>query len=120
MKKTEPSIAPEVIKKLSNYHFPGNVRELKNLVENAFIHCDSKVLKLENFPLFENIRHHDLKEKKFSENLDLEKKEIKMIKRALELSSFNQTQAAKKLNISRDSLIRRLKKYRITSKKILI
>ena len=120
MKKTEPSIAPEVIKKLSNYHFPGNVRELKNLVENAFIHCDSKVLKLEYFPLFENIKHHDLKEKKFSENLDLEKKEIKMIKRALELSNFNQTQAAKKLNISRDSLIRRLKKYRITSKKILI
>jgi len=121
LKKIEPGFVPEIIEELKKYPFPGNVRELKNFVENSLIHCNNPILTLEDFSFLENIKLQDsLNEKELIEDLNLEKIQIKLIKKALEISNFNQTKAAKKLNISRDSLIRRLKKYNIKSTKILI
>jgi DNA-binding NtrC family response regulator len=50
------SVHPQVIAALQNYHWPGNIRELENLMERAYILENSKVLTPENFPaeLFES------------------------------------------------------------------
>jgi transcriptional regulator of acetoin/glycerol metabolism len=51
--KTEKPIfdvAPAAIAALIEYDFPGNVRELENIIERAFVHCRGPRLELEHFP----------------------------------------------------------------------
>lgn len=44
------TIAPEVMSLLTSYYFPGNVRELRNVLERASLMCDGQVLRVEHFP----------------------------------------------------------------------
>lgn len=113
-KKGQPSpdLSRDLINKLRAYHFPGNVRELRNMVERALILSDSDVLQPEDFPLRQEIESVTSKLQKF-ETFDLEKNEIRLIEEALKQSNFNQTQAALMLNISRDAVKRKIKKYKI-------
>ncbi|MBN1340018.1 MAG: sigma-54-dependent Fis family transcriptional regulator [Bacteroidales bacterium] len=100
---------------LMNYDFPGNVRELKNMVERAVIMTESDKLYISDFPVL----HFDGKVMKIERNLmetdsyDLEKIERNYIKLALERTSFNKSGAAKLLNVSRQALDRKMKKYHI-------
>ena len=112
--KPIPAIGPDVLGHLRSYHFPGNVRELKNMVERAFILSGNDILTASDFPIAsKNI---------VSENTDLPglnvvNNEIYLIKEAMKKSNYNQKKAAVLLGLSRDSLIRRLKKYNIKIKK---
>ncbi len=40
----QPTLAPEALKQLNNYSFPGNVRELENILERAFTLCESNII----------------------------------------------------------------------------
>ena len=119
LNKTVPDIDPTLIYKLKNYQFPGNVRELKNLVENALIHCNKPVLEFSDFsiPDLIPVKKESEENIKKNEDLSLEATEIRHIRKVLEIADFNQTRAAGLLKISRDSLIRRLKKYNIKIRK---
>ncbi len=112
--KVEKSISS----KLLNYDFEGNVRELMNLIERAIILCDEKIL-TEN-------RFHGLKyffqssekpENEKSGSFNLGDQEKQSIKRALNIAGNNKSKAADLLNISRQALDRKLKKYNISIKK---
>jgi DNA-binding NtrC family response regulator len=111
-----PKINRNVIRELKKYHFPGNIRELKNMTERALVLCTSDTLDLSNFTL-------SLEKKKSKQynsmNLNLEENEILFIRAALSKTNYNQNRASKYLGISRDSLIRRMKKYNIQIKKDL-
>ncbi|BAX78531.1 sigma-54-dependent transcriptional regulator [Labilibaculum antarcticum] len=113
MGKSINEIDGTVIRRLLSYEFPGNVRELKNMVERAVIICDANRLSLSHFQL----THHKEKNRKISfstdENLDLELVEMECIKKALERSNNNKSKAADLLNITWQSLDRRIKKYKI-------
>ena len=100
--KPVPKIEKSVLEHLKQYDFPGNVRELKNIVERAIILTNEPVLTLNDFP----IKLSD-KQKNKTENYETE---VEKIKKALELNDFNQSKAAKYLGISRDALIRKMKK----------
>jgi len=106
MKKNIKHIDDRVYKKVHNYNFPGNVRELKNLVERAVILTSGRVLKPDYVELG-NVS------KSIAENFSLEQQEKKLIKAALEKTDFNKVQAAQLLNISRQALDRRIKKYEL-------
>ncbi|WP_320019323.1 sigma-54 dependent transcriptional regulator [Labilibaculum manganireducens] len=113
MGKSISEIDGAVIRRLLAYEFPGNVRELKNMVERAVIICDANRLSLSHFQLT-----HPKEEKRridFStdENLDLELVEMDCIRKALERSNNNKSKAADLLNITWQSLDRRIKKYKI-------
>ncbi len=116
-KRTAPQIKQEVFDALKGYHFPGNVRELKNLIERAIILSDKDYLDLSDFTI--SLDEPTCIKESEKQNLNLELNEINLIKQALKNTNFNQNQAAKCLGISRDALIRRLKKYRIKIQKIV-
>ena len=102
---------------LQKYDFPGNVRELKHMIESAMIVCEDDQLTLEHFyPLDLKLQQADtgnFSEKSF-ESLDSMEKDS--IERTLHEVRFNKSQAARMLKISRQSLDRKLIKLGITVK----
>lgn len=116
--RTIPQIRREVIEALKNYHFPGNVRELRNLIERALILSNKSHLDLSDFNVSLD-NHKTQPEIEHEQNLNLEENEMMLIKKSLESTNYNQNQAAKLLGISRDALIRRLRKYEIKIKRMV-
>ncbi len=109
-KKEVYQVEASVVKVLLNYSFPGNVRELENIIEQAVALCENKILKLEDLP-------PDLKlmDKTYNKNiLPLKEYEKQYIKNILYLTGFNQKETAKILGISRTTLWRKMKELNIT------
>lgn len=112
-----PDIDPRIIEKLNTYSFPGNVRELKNMVERAFLISDKSIFTISDFFIPEN-KNISLLESE--SNLNLDENEKRLICLALEKTNYNQNAAATLLGISRDALIRRIKKHDIVIDKVLL
>jgi DNA-binding NtrC family response regulator len=102
------SIHPDTISLLRNYNFPGNIRELKNLVERAVILCRGNELLPTHFHLFNNYSSESAFEE---DTFDLEKIERRTIEKALRKTNFNKSEAAKLLNLEWNALYRRIQKY---------
>jgi len=99
----------EFIEKLEAYSWPGNIRELKNVIERAVILCDGKELDADVLPyefdkLSANINNP-------ASTFDLSAMEQQHIKRALVHTQGNRTEAARLLNIGIATLYRKLKEY---------
>ena len=107
MRKDVKKIDEKVETKLKDYLFPGNVRELKNMVEKAMIITTSDVLKLNDFA-FNPVEKNKNNVKIF----DLEKIEKNTIIEVMNTTRFK-SKAAKMLNITPQSLDRRLFKHNI-------
>jgi two-component system response regulator HydG len=112
MKKPVTRISGEVLKVLMDYPFPGNVRELENLIERGTAMAQGEVIELAHLP--ENLRKPG--ETGFStiegRMLTLEEQEQNYISRVLDEVKGNQTAAAQILGINRASLWRKLKAWR--------
>ncbi|MBL4559975.1 MAG: sigma-54-dependent Fis family transcriptional regulator [Labilibaculum sp.] len=113
MGKNITEIDSAVIRRILSYEFPGNVRELKNMVERAVIICDGNRLSLSHFQLTHPKEENRKINFSTDENLDLELVEMDCIRKALERSNNNKSKAADLLNITWQSLDRRIKKYKI-------
>jgi DNA-binding NtrC family response regulator len=114
-KKNTPVFDARLVQQLRAYSFPGNVRELRNLVERALILYDGHKLKPEDFVLSPGAGHSE-KEKSAAPGLDtlnLDEHEKTLIETALKQTGGNQIKAADLLGISRDALKHRLKKHGI-------
>jgi transcriptional regulator with PAS, ATPase and Fis domain/uncharacterized protein HemY len=94
---------------LADYDFPGNVRELKNMVERAVLISDSSVLRLDSFV----IPRSESEINCFKDIVPLEEMEKMLITKALKATNFNRVKAAKLLEIERKAVERRMKKYGI-------
>lgn len=107
IKKIEKSIEIN----LMNYSFPGNVRELKNLVERAIIVADSATLKYSHFSIPENIINNaELAISSIKTLAEIEKEHILGV---LKSTNFNQSKAAEILGVERRVVARKMQKYAI-------
>jgi len=108
-------IDPSVQRVMMAYNFPGNIRELRNMVERAIILCDGSKLSLKNFPgLTSQTGEASTQLPGIGDDVfDLDLIEKFVIMKALERTGYKKTEAAQLLNITRQSLDRRLEKYSI-------
>jgi DNA-binding NtrC family response regulator len=106
-------IDPRVIEWLSEYHFPGNVRELKHMVERAIILCNGNSLDLSHFinPGKKINKYHAAPAD--GEMTTLQDLERQTIISSLKKAKFIKSHAARLLNISRQALDRKIEKFNI-------
>ncbi len=100
-----------------NYEFPGNVRELQNIIESAFVTCAGDVISLNDLPAeYRKLASVGAKVAEDVQQLRMvsELTEISTIISALERSGNDNAAAAKMLNIGRTTLWRKMKKYNLT------
>jgi len=109
--KNVPEVDAQVYKALSQYSFPGNVRELRNMVERAIILTDGNKIRARDFML-NDVSIEEVPTES-DEMFDLEELEKRTIIKALEKTGFKKVEAAIMLNITRQSLDRRLEKYNL-------
>jgi len=108
MGKSITGVSDAVLSLLMRYEFPGNIRELENIIEHAFVLCKSNFIELEDLPT-------DLL--KMKQNypkqtaLPLESAEAETIQRTLEKYDGNRLKTAQELGIDRTTLWRKMKKY---------
>ena len=109
-----PSLSKEVLQVLIHYRWPGNIRELRNLCENLTISRIRRIIKLHDLPV-EFRENNNTPCSTYFElpelGLDWYKLEKDLIRQALEKAYGNRKEAAELLNISRDALYYRIKKY---------
>ncbi|NLK63828.1 MAG: sigma 54-interacting transcriptional regulator [Tissierellia bacterium] len=109
-------ISNEAMEILNNYEWKGNVRELKNVIEYALNFSEEGIIKKENLPQYLlNLVHVDKKEIMTDNSLTsmVDNYESKIIKDALEASKYNVLKTAELLNIPRQTLYYKLKKYNL-------
>lgn len=113
MKIKKPRVSGEVLDILRNYSWPGNVRELENCVERALLLSQGNTIRKAHLParLFKK-PHADL-----LETISLQKGLQEMILSTLERCDWNVSQAARELRISRSTLYRKLRQYKVITRR---
>ena len=115
--KKVQGIAGMAERMMTDYSWPGNVRELKNVIERAIILGNDDTLLLENLPLeivAKTSAPSGAPASSFRlppEGIDIEEVEKELIRQALEITEWNQSKAAKKLNLGIDAFRYRMKKF---------
>ena len=113
--------SPEAMDAMLKYDWPGNVREVENVIKRLTILCDDEVVTVDDLP--EHIPHkgravrvveEDFLEKGVTLHDAVEDYEKRLILGALERSDWVKTKAAKLLNINRTTLVEKIKKQNLT------
>jgi DNA-binding NtrC family response regulator len=104
------TVSDEVTKELQKYHWPGNIRQLKNIIERAVVLAKGNIITMEELPdEFKSIKiKHDIQNDKTLKSL-----EAQTIVHTLQDCRGNKSKAAKILGISRKALYKRLNEYKI-------
>jgi len=93
------------MKHLESFEYPGNVRELENMIERAIVVGNGKVIRPKDLPMGREVMSSSI------ESLDdLEKKHIARI---LEKYEWNISRTARALNVDRATLYNKIKKYKL-------
>jgi two-component system response regulator PilR (NtrC family) len=108
------SLEPQALAALKSYRFPGNVRELENILERAYTLCENGRIDISDLRLTHSASPTEQDEHNLADidNLEdyLENIERKIILQALEETRWNRTAAAQRLNLTFRSMRYRLKK----------
>ena len=110
LNKSVVGFSKEVLTIFQNYEWPGNIRELSNIIKRATLLTTGELIEVNALP---NKFFKTTEVKTFSENFSTKENEKELIISALEKTDYNRTQAAKLLNITRKTLYNKMKLYEI-------
>ena len=128
LKKQIVSISPEAVAELVGYNWPGNIRELENLMERTILFCEDPEIRVSDLPpeivgaapasaaTVEGEPRPAGGSLKEAVRAETERVERELIQRALDATGGNVTQAARKLKISRKSLQTKMKELGLREK----
>ena len=113
-KKRIRGVTPEALKKMQNYAWRGNVRELRNAVERAMLLAEGDTLTLDDFAgaITDSMRLGDRVELPAA-GIELDQLERSLVEQALERTGWNQTRAAVLLGLNRDQIRYRIEKFQL-------
>jgi transcriptional regulator with PAS, ATPase and Fis domain len=100
-------VSEEVMARLMEYEYPGNVRELENIIEQAFVLCRERVIELHHLPT--ELRPVNAGNYAGPSPMSLESMEKLLISEALRRHKGNRTKAARQLGINPSTLYRKMK-----------
>ncbi len=102
-------VSPQVQELLFHYDYPGNVRELENIIQRAVALADGEEIKIGDLPA--RLQRLATEGLGTGELLTLEELEKRHIRKVLEATGYNRNQASRILGIPRTTLWRRMKRY---------
>jgi len=100
-------VSPDVIARLMEHDFPGNVRELENIIEQAFVLCRGGWIEVQHLPV--ELRPANSKSGSTMTATNMRTAQRQMMEAALARNQGNRRQAARELGINPSTLYRRLK-----------
>jgi two-component system, NtrC family, response regulator PilR len=128
LKMPRRRLTPDALQKLQEYYFPGNLRELRNLIERAYILTSNQEIGSDDLPLAQKESlpvkgngsvHGSGLSIPFADSFDLtgvlESTEKELIVRTLNSTRGAQAEAARRMGLSRSALAYKLTKYGIRS-----
>ena len=110
MQMHSPTISPEAMALLRGYSWPGNIRELKNVMRHALAVCDGDIISPSHLPDIKNDVKHVLAPSP-EEPLTLADIERDAIKRALLRAGGNKMKASQELDVDYKTLLNKIKRY---------
>jgi DNA-binding NtrC family response regulator len=105
--KKNISLHKNAIERLTDYAWPGNIRELKHTIEKTVILCSNNIILPEDLHLKETLRL----QQSITDTLSLEEGEKMIISEALKRCNWNITEVANVLKVGRQTLYRKIRKY---------
>jgi len=120
--KDTPVISGEAMKYLMEYSYPGNIRELRNMIERMVISSTDKILDVDDLPLEVKMKSDTVENKTIigvgplkdileQEIFSLDDVEKVVIARALQKTRWNKQETSKLLGIGRTTLYEKIRKY---------
>jgi transcriptional regulator with PAS, ATPase and Fis domain len=104
----------EALACLMSYDFPGNIRELKNMIEHAFILCKKSMIERQHLP--EPVRHvFGMDASKYPDLFTFKDVEAIFLTNALRRNQWNRIHTAQELGIHKSTLFRKIKALKLTS-----
>jgi len=113
LQKKIESISEGAVSALHAYDWPGNIRELENVIERAVNVCETEVVTLSDLP--SAIREKSVQNPPFENTLSIKSNEFKHISSIVEKNQGNLRRSAIELGISRSTLYEKLKRYGIST-----
>jgi PAS domain S-box-containing protein len=107
-----PGISKDALSLLMQHDFPGNVRELQNIIEHAFVLCRGGIIEPHHFP--PDLLHQTGDGSQHADgNMNLKELERTVIQAALKKNKGNRARAARELGVNASTLYRKLQKLNI-------
>jgi two-component system response regulator AtoC len=115
-KRPDLVLPPALLPYFARYRWPGNVRELENILERIVVLARGRDVTIEDLPQSLKVERAGIDALEIdlpSQGISLEAIEKELILKALHKCDWNQTRAARYLDLSRKTLIYRLEKHKI-------
>ncbi len=109
--KTISGVSADVLTRLMNYPFPGNIRELENILEHAYVLCRGSLIEERHLPydLIDKTNRHAVISEETGSSLSTS--EGNLIREALKMQGGSRVKTARQLGVSRTTLWRKIKKH---------
>jgi len=120
--KNVKGFSKKAVKLIYEYNWPGNIREMENMIERCIIICEKDIIDVDDLPpqvrASEPIGSSDINSSLFSDDtiIPFEKLKEESIRHALKITNGNIVEAAKKLQLGRATIYRLMEKYNIENR----